>query len=147
MDASRAGRVEMSLRNNQRPQSSRERILKGCPVSSLLSSAFQHLCATLITYSTFSPGEDCSLDQQDQEDMQRTFHPVNIFKLFRLVYHPLLQSKNMKFCQHFHNIHQSAPQQLNPLPTERLTHNIKKTGNSTKIKVSPQTPSTVKCPK
>lgn len=43
MDVSRARRVEMSLRNNQRPQSSRERILKGCPVASLLSSAFQHL--------------------------------------------------------------------------------------------------------
>lgn len=58
----------------------------------LSHSAFQHLYTTLITYSTFSSGEDHSLDQQDQEDKQRTFYPGNnIFKLFRLVYHPSLQ--------------------------------------------------------
>lgn len=100
-------------------QSKREKIFNHYPIHSVPDSTFQHLYTTLITYSTFSPGEDQSLDQQD---MQRPLHPGNIFKLFRSVYQPSLQNKSMKFCQCIHNIYQSAPEQPNPQPTKRLTH-------------------------
>lgn len=132
----------MSLTNQQKcnPEYNLtgERIFPG--MSNIVSphSAFQHLSSTLSTHSTFSPGEDGSQDQQDQEDIRE--HSIlgtaqlSYLDLFTILPYRI---RSMKFCQHFHSIHQSAPQQPNSLPTKRSTH-PQKTGNSAKIQSGPR---------
>lgn len=109
-----------------------ERIFPG--MSDIVSpdSTFQHLSSTLSTQHLVLVKMAHRISR-----IRRTCREHSILGTAQLSYLDLFtmllyRVRSMKFCQHFHSIHQSAPQQPNPLPTKRSTH-LQKTGNSAKI--------------